>query len=61
LPSFGLEKKRLRRSATRRYHITIAGILLYFSKMPKVVSGGSTKATLFIASFLFLLFPSARP
>jgi hypothetical protein len=54
---FGLKKKRLRRSATGRYHITIAQIFLCSSEMPKVVSVGSTEATLFVAPFLFLLFP----
>jgi hypothetical protein len=50
--------KHLRRSAIGRYHITIAGILLYFSEMPKVVSVVSIEGTLFVAPFLFLLFPS---
>jgi hypothetical protein len=59
--SFWLVKKRLRRPTTARYHITMAGILLYFLEMPKVVSARSTEATLFIAPFLFLLFPSAGP
>ena len=42
-------------------NITMAGILLCFSEMPKVVASGSMEATLFFTMFPFPLFTLVGP
>jgi hypothetical protein len=56
--SLGFRKICLKRSVTGRYHITKAGILLYFASLPnEVSSGGYGSCTTFFVPFLFLFFP----